>query len=80
MLVTNTEIDKMKRLFFQLDLNQDGYISVDEFQAGLSKVVGALQMTSAEIKDLMKHMDANGDGKIDYQEFTAALIQRDVAL
>lgn len=54
MLVTNMEIDKMKKLFLQLDTNQDGYITADEFEAGLTKVVGELQATSEDIRTLLK--------------------------
>ena len=66
MLVTNVEIVKMKKLFLDLDANNDGFISVQEMENGLGKVVGALQATSTDISELLSMMDANGDGKIDY--------------
>ena len=49
MLVTNVEIDKMKKLFLDLDANNDGFISVQEMEDGLGKVVGALQATSTDM-------------------------------
>lgn len=53
MLVTNPEIDKMKNLFLEIDQDHDGYISLGEFQKGLSLIVGSLEAQSQDIKELM---------------------------
>lgn len=40
MLVTNSEIERMKKLFLQFDTNQNGFISAEELEEGLANVVG----------------------------------------
>jgi calcium-dependent protein kinase len=61
------EVEKLTRMFQQIDVNRDGEISFDELRKGLEKE----GMKYAEIKALMDNLDADHNGKVNYTEFLA---------
>lgn len=40
MLLTNSEIEKMKKMFLELDTTNDGFLSIEEINEGLGAVLG----------------------------------------
>lgn len=66
MLVTNTDVERLKKLFLELDTTNDGYLSIDEFEQGLGAIMGSFKQQSQDMGQLLKEMDTNGDGKVDY--------------
>jgi len=52
------------RIFQVLDVNGDGFITVDELRHALTKTGD--HFTEAEIADIIRRADRNNDGKIDY--------------
>ncbi|MDB5097154.1 MAG: EF-hand domain pair [Cyanobacteria bacterium RYN_339] len=51
--------------FAEVDLNHDGFVTLDEFQASLAAKPKMLKSADR----LFKKMDANHDGRVDKQEF-----------
>lgn len=70
MIKQDFDKDRLKTAFKVLDMDQDGYITVEELRHALSK--SGDHFTEQEIKDIIKAADKNHDGKIDYNEFVEA--------
>ncbi|PAA82057.1 hypothetical protein BOX15_Mlig016656g1, partial [Macrostomum lignano] len=62
-----TTRDELLDAFHAVDLNSDGYLSLDEFVQMLSS--GGEPITKLEARELLQQYDKNGDGKLDYEEF-----------
>ena len=56
-------IEYFKTAFKKFDENGDGYITSDELESVLTKLVGE-KYPEEEIADILQQVDANGDGKI----------------
>jgi len=74
--VQSSELTNLKRMFFRLDSSQDGFLSVEELQEGMSQVLGTMKADLQDWNELVSQLDTNQDGKIDYQEFITAAINR----
>lgn len=68
------DIHNLTEIFKSLDLNNDGYLSLDEFRVGCSKI----KQTDMDIQDLFENIDFDKSGKINYTEFIAATIEQQV--
>ncbi|BFY99783.1 hypothetical protein BsWGS_02823 [Bradybaena similaris] len=66
-----TEEDLMKA-FRKIDLNGDGYISLDE----LFKILTTKgeKMSKEEVREMIDEVDENKDGKLDYREFSKMVV------
>ena len=53
------------QIFNELDIDGDGYITVDEMYAGLKKL-GAFNITPQEAKEIVANSDLDNDGKVSY--------------
>merc|ERR1719428_286539 len=60
-------------MFYALDKDGDGTITVEEMQEGISKM--GIDMP-ADLKAIMKEVDSDGSGVIDYTEFLAATLDK----
>uniref|UniRef100_A0A2C9LZY6 EF-hand domain-containing protein n=1 Tax=Biomphalaria glabrata TaxID=6526 RepID=A0A2C9LZY6_BIOGL len=69
-LVTSEE--ELLKAFHKIDLNGDGYISLDE----LYKIMTTKgeKMSKDEVKDIIDEVDENKDGKLDYKEFAKMVL------
>eukprot|EP00929_Paragymnodinium_shiwhaense_P034288 TRINITY_DN1867_c0_g1_i1.p1 TRINITY_DN1867_c0_g1~~TRINITY_DN1867_c0_g1_i1.p1 ORF type:complete len:543 (-),score=174.27 TRINITY_DN1867_c0_g1_i1:351-1979(-) len=72
--MNSEEIDNLRTLFIQLDVNGDGLLSTDELRQGLMgcNIPG---FGEEQLQELMAGVDADGSGEIDYTEFLAATIE-----
>jgi len=68
------EIQNLKDIFSALDLNNDGYLTLDELKQGCSKI----KTLDFDIEELFKNIDTDKSGVINYTEFLAATIQKQV--
>jgi Ca2+-binding EF-hand superfamily protein len=57
MIMTNEEIDRLKKLFLALDTTKDGFISSDEFNDGLSEIMGLIKSQGLEIDKMLQQID-----------------------
>ncbi|XP_005105109.1 EF-hand calcium-binding domain-containing protein 7 isoform X4 [Aplysia californica] len=67
-----TSEDELMRAFRKIDVNGDGYISLDE----LFKVMTTKgeKMSRSEVKAMIDEVDENKDGRLDYKEFSHMVI------
>jgi len=68
---------ELKRLFLDLDLTQDGVITIEEFQIALSNdrvrhLLAALEINVVEAVDVFELLD-NGNGEISWDEFVVGM-------
>ena len=79
----NAHLDS-KKLFNKIDLNQDGYVDLDEFAQGISQLASAMHELSEhnqidlilqrKATALFKEIDQDGDGLINLVEFQAFVV------
>ena len=62
--------EELTRTFSELDMNDDGQITAQEFASGMG--ARGEEITDAEIESIFADADTNKDGKISLSEFTAA--------
>lgn len=62
----------LKNVFNQLDKNNDGTLTMDEFKAAEKTMVGF--KLGSKWSDILKKVDLDGDGKIDFDEFFTAAV------
>merc|ERR1719158_2682735 len=60
-------------MFYSLDKDGDGTVTVDEMRDGISKM--GIDMPT-DLKKLMQEVDSDGSGVIDYTEFLAATLDK----
>ncbi|KAJ8306129.1 hypothetical protein KUTeg_016674 [Tegillarca granosa] len=61
-----TTEDEMMTAFRKIDINGDGYLSLDELYKIMS--TKGEKMSREEVKKMIDEVDENGDGKLDYKE------------
>ncbi|KAH9504578.1 EF-hand calcium-binding domain-containing protein 7 [Bulinus truncatus] len=67
-----TSEEDLMKAFRKIDLNGDGYISLDELLKILT--TKGEKMSRAEVKELIDDVDENKDGKLDYKEFSKMVL------
>ena len=65
-LLFGRQVD-LESAFEAFDANGDGIISPAEFKRGLNKL--SINLSSAQVRDLLRYMDRDGDGHVDLREF-----------
>lgn len=70
------EIQHLKEIFSALDLNNDGYLTLEELKIGCSKI----SQLEIDIEELFKLIDTDKSGVINYTEFLAATIEQQIYL
>jgi len=78
-LDSNEEIEKLKRIFHQINQKNDGKISHNELKEGLLRIKGQL-ITENEIFNIFQKIDQDNNGYIDYEEFLRASVDYSLLL
>lgn len=66
-------LEDLRKIFIQMDLNGDGRIETAEFKEALTSI--GMKFTNDEVKELMGSLDTNNSGFIDYTEFLAGCMR-----
>lgn len=79
LFMNSDEIMRLGKLFNQLDVDKDGFISFDEIEnvigtssSDISLIVGR----DPNWRKTLQSLDVNGDGRLDYNEFLQAASNR----
>ncbi len=64
------------KLFSQIDINNDGEITVDELFAGIQKFYTSETMRK-DVEEIFKYLDMDNSGKIEYEEFVRAAVNKE---
>ena len=72
------EIEPQSELFKYVDINNDGYLSVDEVEKILKKQ--GIKPSSQELHATMKSIDMDKNGKISFNEFIASMLPDDYCM
>jgi hypothetical protein len=79
-----TQMEKMKRLFYELDTDRSGSVSQAELLASLSVNAEAAALLKAAAPNktpeaIFAAMDSNSDGSVSFEEFAALVGQANIA-
>lgn len=75
---TQADLEKMARFFKQLDTDQDGFLTLEDFERGC-KMINDRQSKLCREPDwngFLNSIDVNSDKLIDYNEFLTAACDR----
>ena len=61
------ELNKLKKIFYKIDLNLDGKLSKYEFEQAFKEA--GIDMSKEQLEKMMKSIDFDGNGFIEYEEF-----------
>ena len=70
------ELEQLRKIFVELDRDNNGLISLEEIQKGLTKVMGHLKGNYKEFEELLIALDKNCNGVVDYSEFLTAAVSK----
>merc|ERR1719473_1672104 len=71
--MTDDSIKDLRDMFYSLDKDGDGTISVQEMKEGIEK--SKIEIPS-DLQKIMEQVDSDGSGVIDYTEFLAATLDK----
>ena len=78
--VNDEEIEKLKKIFEEIDVNKSGTLNIKEIKNGVDKMEQGKNLTEDEKYEIIKHIDTNKSEKIEYNEFLAACLDQKIYL
>merc|ERR1719321_741220 len=69
----DSAIQDLKEMFYALDADGNGTITIDELRDGIEKMG---MDVPEDLMRIMSEVDSDGSGEIDYSEFLAATLDR----
>ena len=73
-VASQADSDTLKRLYAELDADEDGFITAQEMHTGLNSL--GLSMPMKDVEALVREGDTNGDNVLDWQEFLDVIVAR----
>ena len=78
-LVKEDEMQRLRAMFSELDVNSDGSLTREELMEGYNRAMG-LSLSERELQSLMKVIDVDNSGTISYDEFVTSAVQKSTVL
>ena len=72
------ELQELKEAFDRFDNHKRGKITYDQFENGLKDL--GLELSKAEVRELLRETDTNRDGTVDFNEFVTMMKRASEAL
>ena len=69
------ELNKLKKIFYKIDLNLDGKLSKYEFEQAFKEA--EIDISKEQIEKIMKSIDFDGNGFIEYEEFIRVALPKE---
>ena len=69
------ELNKLKKIFYKIDLNLDGKLSKSEFEQAFKEA--GIDINKEQIESMMKSIDFDGNGFIEYEEFIRVALPKE---
>lgn len=73
-LLSETEMNNLKRTFRDIDTNSDGQVSVSELMNAMERA--GSKVTRQDVEKLLQSADIDGNGTLSYQELMLTSVQR----
>ncbi|CAD8131931.1 unnamed protein product [Paramecium octaurelia] len=77
---TQKEIQELQKEFQRLDINNDGFLSKEEFLKGYLQIQNDLKLAQEEVEKILEMIDINRSGLIDFSEFCMAAMNQEKLL
>ena len=74
--LVDDEVENLRKIFQELDTNQNGTISLDELAKGIEKLEETGIKAGNDIKMIFDAMDTDHSGRIEYTEFIASTMDQ----
>jgi len=69
------ELNKLKKIFYKIDLNLDGKLSKDELYTAFKEA--GMEMKYDQLNKVSKSIDFDGNGFIEYEEFIRVTLPKE---
>ena len=69
------ELNKLKKIFFRMDLNLDGKLGKDELAVAFKEA--GMEMNDEQLAQIIKTVDFKGNGSIEYEEFVRVTLPKE---
>ena len=69
------ELNKLKKIFYKIDLNLGGKLSKSEFEQAFKEA--GIDINKEQIETMMKSIDFDGNGFIEYEEFIRVALPKE---
>ena len=70
------DIKELKEMFYEMDVNKDGTLSIQEIKDCLMKLKSEKDLNKEDIIKLFKGIDTNNSRRIEYTEFLSAAMEK----
>jgi len=71
-IIEDDQITKLNKLFHAIDLNHEGFISLEELQKAFEK--SGIDVDSNDVNNIIKQIDLDKNGRVNYSEFLIATL------
>lgn len=76
-LPSHEDISDLKEVFLAFDVNNDGRLTKDELELGMSKILNNSSSKNQDVDLLMRTIDSDNNGYIEFEEFLSASIDKE---